>query len=1222
MKLSVSGFLSNPSKPAAILDSAANMLSSLGQLEGYAADIRSISLTDKKPVLSLPASEIVSYASVLGKVASNYSIVLSDSTPPTLALSWAQYTADSKVLGKIAASSQYNLSLAGVPAGKVASLGHNGHVVAMTVTDTAQHVAGNLGAIGKYDASITSVSIVDTGAHIANNLTALEHGFGKLNQLKITLTDSSVPVLKLSAAQLSGDASVLNAITSPFTIQIVDSAQNVTKYLAALETYSSQISSISLTGSTPTLNLSAAQYNANSDALAEISSRYHLNVSGSAGIAATQIPAFTMRAPPGTSGAVTLTAYVSINGGAPVSLGALTATGSSAVQFQPQGLNSQAGDSWSFSVTATNAQGNTVAGQIEMTPGYFSGQPVNNGYAATVSITFLTVSATGGVTGLPKAYSAKDTHYYVLEGTSGATVSMAELAAADKGNKVLHQYILAGKVTVAGVTGAVQPEGLNVMSPSVQVNGHTLIPDLGKQLDAGQYAIMANISNPSSSTTVQMWLSDGVNTYQLGSQTLSSSQPYAGFSGADLNTNGVVLSAGSGATGTAYKLFFTDASGNGVPGNAISGLQLAVSSPTGGSPAQWITAPSTASGGINLEVGTVAQVLAYAAAHPAGTTWYFIEDSINNIHAASAALNSLVNAQQVVGAYISGGIAPAGNGYIMSQWPAAIQIGGSSQFVRVFGANTGNWQAHTTLAVQTTDSGVSHTLQLYDNGTALGSAQTLTSDGSSTLGVALPAGMTLSPGTHNLTATLDGAAVNLGVVAPGGGLPVSYAASLNVWVGTVSQLPTSLSAVAANTLYVIQDTAANLAALGSSSVESGAALALAASGNLVFEVSGGQLTSYQQQLIEENNLNILNLSTLSVQDTLLGLEHVPVLAGGDSLQINDDMARLLYSATAIESAYPTSGSAGQHNPLAIAVSGGHVTLTDTLAALTDTANQTALQTQYGQASIGRVVVADSVADYTSANLTADSLVLQTFAGSLGAALGFEVKDSLANIQTALAQNGSQFLSTYTAGIDVIDSVRNLETAYANGSLSALETAAATVPVKLAVEDSLANLQSLFSTAGETGLISQLQNVTVVDTAQNILNAYQNSGSGLNPLAAASNIIIQDSYANVLAASQSNSGLLGSVSEIDLTSGATVGQGALQVNIGNTGGIGNGMGALPEVMLPFMSGTLSATEASDGNGGTLVTITDTQSHSVSIDLIGVVDNAAGGSSYTQGGWYHV
>jgi len=1193
-KVTVSAFLKNPSPAASISDSSANVFANLTALQIDQAKITGITLTDVNT--------------------------------PTQTLTWLQFSQSSNVLGKIAGS--YHLALTGVAAGQLATALANVHV--------------------------TSIAVADSAADIVSNLTNLQSSISKLGSLTITLTDATQPTLTLTTAQITADAGVLKAINSPYSLTVgagsvsavvanhltsplivSDTAQNVINNLSILESNAGQISNIKLTdASVPTITLTTAQYNANIDALAEITSPYHLTITSSAGIAAAQIPEFTVRAPQGTIGPVTITVWAVIDGAAPVNLGSAVSNGSASVQFQATGLQPLAGDTWSISATVANAKGNSVPGQVEITPGFFVGETNTSAYGASVNVKFLSVSATGAITGLPTTYSATDNSYYVLDGASGNALSLTALAAADKSSVVLQKYIAAGRVAVLGVDGAVQPVGENLTSPSVQLNGNTNLANLGNLLNAGQNAILVNIPSLANNTTVQMWLSDGTNSYLLGSQALTTGNPYAGFSGANLNINGVVLPAGAGATGTAYTLFFTDASGNGVPGKAISGLQLAIAPPAGGAAAQWISAPSSTTGGVTLEVGTVQQIEAYAASKPSGTIWYFIEDSISNIQQAGSGLNALIAGQHLIGAYVSGGIAPAANGYQMALWPSAVQIAGTQQYIRVFGTDTGNWQTHTVLAVQTTaPANTSHSIQLFDNGKALGGIQTLTADGSGTLGIPLSAGVSLSTGTtHNLTVKVDGTFVNIGTVPPGGGLPTSYAAGLNVWVGTVSQLPASLSAVSANTLYLIQDSAQNLAALGSASVETGVVLNLAAGGNLAFELTDSQLSSFQQQLIEANNLNIVNFSTVTIADTLLGMEHVPVLGVGDSLLVHDDIAHLLYAASAIAAAYPTSGATVQYDPLSHALTAGQVVLTDSLVHLVNSSNLAALQNLQtaGISALSGIVVSDTVADY-QAQLVADKTSLQGLATTLHAGLIYEVSDTLAGLQQAggaLSSTLQTFLQTNDANakinvVNVLDSVSNLEAAYANGNLSTLLSGVEHITghgLNLNANDSIANLVTLLNNPAETGLYTQLSGVTVVDTAQNILNAFQHGGNGLNPLSVANSIVINDSYANVLAASQSDTNLLGEVSALNLTSGAKAGSAALQINISNPVGDGNGTVTLPEVSLLFMSGALTATESSDNNGGTLVTISDTHNDTVAIDLIGVTDSS--GTAYTHGGWYHV
>jgi len=1025
---------------------------------------------------------------------------------------------------------------------------------------------------------------------------------------------------------------------------------NLLANLSTLESNSGQINTITLTDSTttnvPTISLTQAQFDANINALAEIISPYNLLINNANAIAPEKIPPFSIRAPAGTSATeqVTLTVKVVVSGAdAATQTFTFTTNGDTPVQFSPQSVNPQAGDVWSISVTASNTStgASLGAGQVEVTPGFF-GETVNSAYGSSLTVKFLSISSTGAITGLPGSYSAADKSYYILEGNSDQAVNLSALVSADTGSSVLHKYIQAGRLAIMGLDGAVQADGSNLTSPSVVVNGDT-IPNLGNPVDGGSDSIMVTAPATdltSSGITLQMWATTdagansgaaigvGSTPFLLASQYLSTSQPYTGFDAGNLSSyDGSMLSSG------VYSLFFTDASkGYDAVGNPITGLQVGVSTPNGGAVSLSTVAAISP---ITLVVGTVQMVENYAASNPTGTTWYLIEDTVSNIQSAGSELQRLaagqLTGQQLLGANIDGGIAPAGNGYDSIEWPSAIQLGGTQNYVRVFGTFDGNWQNHSILAVQTTDSGVSHTIQLYDNGAALGSPQALISDGSATLGITLPTGVTLANGDH-LTATMDGSAVNLGVVPPGGGMPADFSSGLTVWTGTVSQLPTSLSAINSNTLYILQDTAQNLAQFTTSVFETGVAMDLAASGNLVYDVTGGQLTSYQQQLIENGNISLLNLTPVTVNDTLLGMENVPVLGSNDSLIVHDDVAHLLYDTQAVEQNYPLSGYNYSYNPLSQALSNGQVVLTDTLADLVASGTQiaTGLANQ-GISSVSGVVVADSLADYSS-QLSADVSTIQTLATSLGVSLTYEIKDSVAN----LLANGSSALNTFlkandasasTAVVFVLDSVANLEAAYSNNSLSTLTTDVKGITghgINIVVKDSIANLSALLDSSSETGLYSELHDVTVIDTAQNIANDLNNgsNSNSVDPLSIANTIIIQDSYAHILSAEQVDQSMLSQVSKIIITAGPAAGNAALQIDLGSSyNSNSNVASALPEVVLSYMTGALTASEASDGAGGTMVTISE-QSHpaiAVQIDLVGVTDST--GTAYTQGGWYH-
>lgn len=314
-----------------VADSSANVVGGLTFLTSDASHIGSITLTDgSTPTLSLTASQYSSDTAALAKISSAYnlaisgvtaanasttaaaahvtsitvsdtganvvaniaaletlatsgselsSITLTDSSTPTLALTASQYAADTAALAKI--TSAYNLSISGVSAANASTIASAAHV--------------------------TSISVSDTGANIVANIAALETLATSGSELSsITLTDSSTPTLSLTATQYSSDTAALAKIGNAYnlsisgvtaanasstaaaahvtSISVSDTGANVVANISALETLAtsgSELSSITLTdGSTPTLSLTAAQYSADTAALAKITSAYNLAISG------------------------------------------------------------------------------------------------------------------------------------------------------------------------------------------------------------------------------------------------------------------------------------------------------------------------------------------------------------------------------------------------------------------------------------------------------------------------------------------------------------------------------------------------------------------------------------------------------------------------------------------------------------------------------------------------------------------------------------------------------------------------------------------------------------------------------------------------------------------------------------------------------------------------------------------------------------------------------
>jgi hypothetical protein len=214
------------------------------------------------------------------------SIGLTDAGTPTLTLTASQVRADAAALGTI--SGAYNLHVTGITAANAASVAGQPHVTRISVSDTAVDVLADIGALEILAAA------------------------GKLGS--ITLTDPSKPGFTLTAAQVTAYASVLAAISSPYSLSetglaaanaanaaaqanvvrvtVSDTAVNVQANLGSLETLAAngKLGSIALTDAgTPTFNLTAAQISGDAAVLALITSPYSITASGVTAANATKV---------------------------------------------------------------------------------------------------------------------------------------------------------------------------------------------------------------------------------------------------------------------------------------------------------------------------------------------------------------------------------------------------------------------------------------------------------------------------------------------------------------------------------------------------------------------------------------------------------------------------------------------------------------------------------------------------------------------------------------------------------------------------------------------------------------------------------------------------------------------------------------------------------------------------------------------------------------------
>jgi RTX calcium-binding nonapeptide repeat (4 copies) len=120
-----------------------------------------------------------------------------------------------------------------------------------TFTLTADELYDTWQVVGGY-----SIDLVDTAANVGAAI-------DQLNSISavaaITLTDSGVPALTLSAAQATGETIALSKITNPgFTIGVSDTGADISADFDSLNR-DAAVTSITLTDATPTVTLTAAQ---------------------------------------------------------------------------------------------------------------------------------------------------------------------------------------------------------------------------------------------------------------------------------------------------------------------------------------------------------------------------------------------------------------------------------------------------------------------------------------------------------------------------------------------------------------------------------------------------------------------------------------------------------------------------------------------------------------------------------------------------------------------------------------------------------------------------------------------------------------------------------------------------------------------------------------------------------------------------------------------------
>jgi len=295
----------------AISDTAANLSSNLDVLQSGYTKISSITQSDSSTPLTLTASQYSSDSNALSflsgsnlkvtavptssltslsanskvtsialsDTASNLSasldsiqanlkvtaISVSDNNPLTVSAS--QVTSDATALGLI--SNANGLKVNAVTLARLATISSNSAVTAIAVSDSAANISSGFDTL-QANGKVTSIGVSDSNAI---NLTYTQY----LTDTTALSSISGSYTLKISSVPASNVSSVLSnsKVTS---VNVGDTAANISNNIDNLQTNISKISGFTLTGSN-LINISATQY-ANDSGLLGLIASYSLGVTG------------------------------------------------------------------------------------------------------------------------------------------------------------------------------------------------------------------------------------------------------------------------------------------------------------------------------------------------------------------------------------------------------------------------------------------------------------------------------------------------------------------------------------------------------------------------------------------------------------------------------------------------------------------------------------------------------------------------------------------------------------------------------------------------------------------------------------------------------------------------------------------------------------------------------------------------------------------------------
>jgi hypothetical protein len=931
------------------------------------------------------------------------------------------------------------------------------------------------------------------------------------------------------------------------------------------------------------------------------------------------------------------------------------------IGFLPN-LTLQVGDA--FTVTLTGYAGANGTGNVSVPSGTFLSTNFFTGLTLPASTTSLKVqfigyNAAGTLIGAPASYSATDQTLYLIKG-----MSSTQLSSLLSTNATLLSYLKAGHLADISMTDYVDPaltqnpveQPLNMtITPTGGVSSTVSVPLLSGGGNVDNWNPMALKAATNITVLTNMSIAGG-NSWTSNTNNLTANKPQA-FNIYNL-TN---YAPNGGVPGMAVQIYFTYTDSN---GNALTAAQITAANvqlttlPASGQllgTNDWLPVAAHGSSQTPLTIysGTVAYVLSQVQ-NAAFDSLFYITDTTANITNASAsnahALYQLVVTGKLIGATPTDGFtampnsANDGNTYLSVLDPTI----GKTAYIRTdrTQAQTAvGEKAYSQIAIQTTNANgglsANTSVTLYDS-TAGVVLATLVTDSNGLGNVTLPTGLAFT-GTHTLVAQVTGASAiaKIGIVPPGGGMPTFAAnGNLSVWVGTVAQLPTGSGDIVPNTLYVINDTVANIVALDSLASSNTAVLANLMNKGYIAYNSPNLSVTWAQLFQWNSNQPLSQIGSQTVTDNVYALaQHV--YSNGDTTQsyaIADSASRLLAQAMVGEALAISQGNSSswlRGSSLQGAVDNHQVTWSDSLGNLLNPQNIGQISAVYfGPGKLAGVQIQDTLANLSQVSNPAQIASLLSFVNNANLTAGhltLDIRDSVANLYGALLSNNPNALeaklnsifsqdirgnTTYlSTRIEINDSVSSLTTAATNGQLSQLITIANNnflhninpsvrdTGLVIRITDTASAIDTFIN---NNPLAAQVSAFTVQDTASAILAAMTNGHGWNSSTSIADNIVVQDTYAGIqtnLSALLANHDYSAQVSKFVFTDVTGASAATPLVITGTNSSLYGQFPQLDFSQAKGLQGILSATESELSNkSGVALTISDSNGHQVVVNLV--------------------